>query len=314
MVERRQFCNWLGSQRPAVTASRICLLRLDDAPARRIPHHCRTMLRLAMIVALLLSAFRWFARCPRWVYIAGVCARCSALALGWLVVACAVAGCPENAPGTRPSPDLSVTFRIEPIHAVASAPQTLTYRVIVDAKGVLNAGVEFDTANVPAPLTATVNPARIAETARETQLVVEVPAGTRPGTYDFTLRARLTGSGPGGPDWTSINVFVEVASNESGFSVTCMAELAVPAGSTRTLTCRTIRDRDFNAIIDLSFTNRPGYITIVPETASVGPDVGGFVFDVRRSPGTTPPAFFDLVVRGQSGGLIRHSTTRLHFP
>ena len=98
--------------------------------------------------------------------------------------------------------DLSVTFRVDPPGTqVVSPPQTLTYRVIVDSKGVLNAGVEFETANVKSPITATVNPARISETARETQLVVQLPAGTRPDDYDFTLRARLTVAGQGAPTW-----------------------------------------------------------------------------------------------------------------
>jgi hypothetical protein len=237
------------------------------------------------------------------------------IACGWVVMACALAGCPENAPGTRPTADLSVTFHVEPAGTqVVSPPQTLTYRVIVDTKGVLNAGVEFETSNVSPLITATVNPARISETARETGIVVQVPAGTRPGDYDFTLRARLTGSGPGGPDWTPTLVPLRVASNESGFSLTCMVELAVPAGQARTLTCRTIRDAGFNSIIELSFSNRPGYITISPETASVGPDVGGFAFTVIRSLDATAPPFIDLVAMGRSAGLTRQSTTRLHFP
>ena len=128
------------------------------------------------------------------------------IAVGWAVVLCASGGCPDRAPTTMtmtPTADLSVTFHIDPSGTqVVSPPQTLTYRVIVDSKGVLNAGVEFETVDVSPLITATVNPARIAETGRETQLVVQVPAGTRPADYDFTLRARLTVSGQGAPNWT----------------------------------------------------------------------------------------------------------------
>ena len=81
------------------------------------------------------------------------------------------------------------------------------------------------------------------------------------------------------------------------------------------MTCRTIRDPGFTAVIDLSFANRPGYITILPETASVGPDVGGFAFTVVRTAApTATPTFFDLVTTGRSGGLTRQSTTRLQLP
>jgi hypothetical protein len=214
-----------------------------------------------------------------------------------------------------PSPDLSVSFHLEPGGTqVALPPQTLTYRVIVDSKGVLNAGVEFETANVKTPVVATVSPARISETARETQLVVQLPIGTRPDDYDFTLRARLTVSGQGAPNWTPTLVPLRVASGQSGFSLNCVAELAIRRGEAQTLTCRTIRDAGFNSVIDLSFTNRPGYIMMYPETASVGPDVGGFAFTTVRSLDATTPAFFDLVGQGRSAGLTRNSTTRLHFP
>ena len=252
-------------------------------------------------------------------HVAGLRARRFATAPVLIVIACASAGCPEQTPGTRqmagPTADLSVTFHLEPGGTqVATPPQTLTYRVIVDSKGVLNAGVEFEVANVSPMITASVDPARISETARETQLVVQVPAGTRADDYDFTVRARLTVAGQGAPSWTPGLVPLRVSSNESGFSVTCVAELALAAGQARTLTCRTIRDVGFNAIIDLSFSNRPGYITMYPETASVGPDVGGFAFTVVRSLDATTPAFFDLGGVGRSGGLTRQSTIRLHFP
>jgi hypothetical protein len=244
------------------------------------------------------------------------------IASGWIVIACVTAGCPKETPttmssvDTRPSADLSVTFHVEPAgtQVVSSLPQTLTFRVIVDTKGVLNAGVEFETANVKSPVTATVNPARISETARETELVVQVPAGTRPDDYDVTLRARLTVGGQGAPTWTPTIVPLRVASGESGFSLVCAAELAVRAGQAETLTCRTIRAAGFTSIIDLSFANRPGYLMIYPETASVGPDVGGFAFTVVRSLDATTPAFFDLVGMGRSVGLTRQSTSRLHFP
>ena len=245
------------------------------------------------------------------------------IALGWLVVACATTGCPENVPttmssvDTRPSADLSVSFHVEPggTQVVTTTPQTLTFRVVVDSKGVLNAGVEFETSNVKAPITATVSPARISETARETELVVQFPAGTRPDDYDLTVRARLTVSGQGAPTWTPTPVPLRVTSGESGFSLICPAELpSLRAGDAQTMACRTIRDVGFNAIIDFSFANRPGYITIYPETASVGPDVGGFAFTVVRSLDATTPAFFDLVTVARSGGLTRQSTTRLHFP
>ena len=258
----------------------------------------------------------------RRVSVAGACARRVVIALGWLVMACAMAGCtPENLP-TRPSAepntpsvDLSVAFHLDPAGTqVVTPPQTLTYRVVVDQKGVLNAGVEFEAVNVPPELTATLNAARISETARETQLVVQVASGTRPGDYQFTLRARLTVAGQGGPVWTPAPVPIRVSSGESGFQLLCAGELAIPRGDARTLTCRTIRDPGFTAIIDLSFTNRPGYIMMYPETASVGPDVGGFAFTVVRSLDATTPAFFDLVGQGRSGGLTRQSTTRLHFP
>src|SRR5262245_34988616 len=126
-----------------------------------------------------------------WVHVAGVGARRMVIALGWLVMACAMAGCPENGPtmmptpGHAPQPDLSLTFHLDPPGTqVASPPQTLTFRVIVDSKGFINAGVEFETANVSPLITATVNPTRISETARETELVVQFPAGTRPDSYD----------------------------------------------------------------------------------------------------------------------------------
>jgi hypothetical protein len=237
-------------------------------------------------------------------------------ALGLVVMACATAGCPEQTPvGTMPTADLSVSFHVEPGGTqVVSPPQTLTFRVIVDSKGVLNAGVEFEVAN-SSLITATLTPTRIAETARETQLVVQVPAGTRPDDYDVTLRARLNVAGQGAPSWTSTLVPLRVSSNESGFSVTCTGELVLRAGQAQTMTCRTIRDQGFNAVINLSFTNRPGYITIVPETASVGPDVGGFAFTVVRTAApTVTPSFFDLVAMGQSGGLTRQSTIRLQLP
>jgi hypothetical protein len=243
-----------------------------------------------------------------------------AIVLGGTVALCASGGCKElakvqNVPGTMPSPDLSVSFHLEPgTTQVVSAPQTLMYRVVVDSKGVLNAGVEFEVANVKPQITATVNPARISETARETQVVVQVPAGTRPDDYDFTVRARLTVGGQGAPNWTPANVPLRVASGESGFSLTCTGELALRAGQAETLTCRTIRDAGFTAIINLSFTNRPGYITMYPDSASVGPDVGGFAFTAVRSLDAATPAFFDLVARGQSSGLTRQSTTRLQFP
>jgi len=232
---------------------------------------------------------------------------------------CVSSGCPDSTTQQMtmtPTADLSVTFHLDPPGTqVASPPQTLTFRVIVDTKGVLNAGVEFEVANVKSPITATVNPARIGETARETQLVVEFPSGTRPDDYDFTLRARLTVAGQGAPTWTPTLVPLRVASNESGFSVTCTGELVLGAGQAQTMTCRTIREPGFTGVINLSFTNRPGYITIFPDTASVGPDVGGFAFTVVRTAApTVTPTFFDLVTRGQSGGVVRQSTTRLHFP
>ena len=215
-----------------------------------------------------------------------------------------------------PTADQLVAFHIDPESTqVVSPPQTLTYRVIVDAKGVFNAGVEFEVVNSSSLITATLNPTRIAETARETQLVVQVPAGTRPDDYEVTVRARLNVAGQGAPNWTPAAVPLRVTSNESGFSVTCTGELVLRAGQTQTMTCRTIRDQGFNAVINLSFANRPGYITILPETVSVGPDVGGFAFTVTRTAApTVTPAFFDLVAMGQSGGLTRQSTIRLHFP
>ena len=254
------------------------------------------------------------------VHDAGARARRFTIVLGWAVALGASAGCPDkNTPTgstrTTPDPDLSVVFHVEPGGTqVVTPPQTLTYRVVVDSKGVLNAGVEFETANVKSPVTATVNPSRISETARETQLVVQFPAGTRPDDYDFTVRARLTVAGQGAPTWTPAPVPLRVSSGESGFSLTCVGELAIRAGEAQTLTCRTIRDPGFTAIINLSFTNRPGYITMYPETASVGPDVGGFAFTAVRSLDAATPPFFDLVGRGQSSGLTRQSTTRLHFP
>jgi hypothetical protein len=248
-----------------------------------------------------------------------VCARRFVIAAGWIVMLCVSSGCPDSTTTTMttaPTADLSVAFHLDPLGTqVVSPPQTLTYRVIVDSKGVLNAGVEFEVGTISSLITATVSPTRIAETARETQLVVQVPAGTRPDDYDFALRARLNVAGQGAPNWASTIVPLRVASNESGFSVTCTGELVLRAGQAETMTCRTIRDQGFNAVINLSFTNRPGYITIAPETASVGPDVGGFAFTVVRpaAPAVTP-AFFDLVAMAQSGGLTRQSTIRLHFP
>lgn len=258
----------------------------------------------------------------KYLHVAGVCARRAALAAGGAVMLCASSGCPE--PGTRamatttpttPTTDLSVFFHLEPLgRQIVLAPQTLTYRVVVDSKGVLNAGVEFEAADVSL-ITATLNPARIAETARETQLVVQVPAGTRPADYDFTLRARLTVAGQGAPAWSPAPVLFRVASGESLFSVTCTGELVMRAGQTETLTCRTIREQGFTGIITLSFVNRPGYITIVPETVNVGPDVGGFAFTVNRiAAPTITPAFIDLVVTGQSGNLTRQSTVRIQLP
>ena len=250
----------------------------------------------------------------------GICRR-FAIGAGWAAMLCASGGCPNSTPPTMdtktpPQPDLSVTFHIEPPGIqVASPPQTLTYRVVVDSKGVLNAGVEFETANVKDPVTATVNPARIGETSRETQLVVQFPAGARPDDYDFTLRARLTVAGQGAPTWAPITIPLRVAANETGFSLACAAELAIPTGQARTLTCLTIRQPGFTAVINLSFTNRPGYIMSFPETASVGTDVGGFAFTLARTAApVATPAFFDLVTVGQSGGLTRQSTTRLFLP
>jgi len=243
------------------------------------------------------------------------------IVLGGAVTLCASSGCPNSTPTmttttTTPTADLSVNFHVEPQGTqVVSPPQTLTFRVVVDSKGVLNAGVEFEVANVSPLITATVNPTRIAETARETQLVVQVPAGTRPDDYNVTLRARLTVAGQGAPTWTPALVALRVASNESSFSVTCDGEIAISAGQAKTLTCRTIRTPGFTAVIDLSFTNRPGYIMIYPDSASVGPDVGGFAFTVvRLAAPTAMPAFFDLVTVGRSGGLTRQSTTRLQLP
>lgn len=250
----------------------------------------------------------------------GISTRRFALALGGIAALCASGGCPQtNSPTmdskNTPAPDLSVVFHLEPGGTqVVTPPQTLTYRVIVDSKGVLNAGVEFETANVKTPLVATINPPRISETARETQLVVQFPIGTRPDDYDFTVRARLTVAGQGAPTWTPSLVPLRVSSGESGFTLTCIGELPIARGQAQTLTCRTIRDPGFTAIIDLSFTNRPGYIMMYPETASVGPDVGGFAFTAVRSLDGTTPAFFDLIGQGQSGGLTRRSTTRLFFP
>ena len=244
-----------------------------------------------------------------------------AMVSGLAVALCASGGCPEKMPTTAsnnnntPTADLSVTFHLEPGGTqVVVPPQTLTYRVVVDTKGVLNAGVEFETANVKSPLVATINPTRISETARETQLVVQFPIGTRPDDYDFTVRARLTVAGQGAPSRTPTLVPLRGTSGESGVSLTCTGELALGRGEAQTLTCRTIRDVGFTAIINLSFTNRPGYITMYPDSASVGPDVGGFAFTAVRSLDATTPAFFDLVGQGRSGGLTRQSTTRLHFP
>ena len=245
------------------------------------------------------------------------------IALGWLVIACVTTACPEDVPKTMSSPDalptadLSVDFSVQPSgrQVVSTLPQTLTYRVIVNRKGVLNAGVQFETENVKAPVTATVSPARISETAQETELVVQFPAGTRPDDYDFTLRARLTVSGRAAESSTPTTVPVRVASGEGSFSLTCPAELAIPAGGTMTMPCRTIRDSGFSAIIDLSFANRPGNITIIPETVSVGPDAGGFAFTVTRvAAPTATPSFVDLVTVGRSGSLTRQSTTRILFP
>jgi hypothetical protein len=251
----------------------------------------------------------------RWFHIERGGAPRLAMALGWVVLACAVGGCPDQGPPGKPSPDFSLSFHIDPAGTqVVSGGQTLTYRVIVDSKGILNAGVEFETSNVKPQITASVNPARISETARETQLVVRVPPGTRADDYDFTLRGRLTFPGQGAADWTPTLVPLRVSSGESGFSLTCAGELALRAGAAQTLTCRTIREGGFTATINLSFASRPGYITIYPDTASVGPDVGGFAFTVVRSLDATTPAFYDLVATGRSAGLTRQSTTRLHFP
>jgi hypothetical protein len=213
-------------------------------------------------------------------------------------------------------PDFSVVFHVDPAGTQFISPgQTLTFRVIVDSKGILNAGVEFEINAQPPPgVTARLNPARIAETARETQIIVSADAAARPGDYDFFVRARLTVSGQGAPTWNPSLVPLRVPTTQSGFDLSCAAELAIPAGEARTLTCRTLRVDGFSAIIDLSFAARPGYLMFYPETASVGPDVGGFAFTVVRSLDAATPAFFDLVAVGRSGGLTRQNTVRLHFP
>jgi hypothetical protein len=238
--------------------------------------------------------------------------------LGWAVMLCASGGCPE--PGAtagssmKPTADLSIQYHLEPGGTQLISPgQSLTLRVVVDSKGAINLGVEFEVANVAPGITASVSPSRIAETARETQLVVQASPGLRAGDYDFTLRARLTGSGPGGPDWTPALVPLRVPGTEAGFTLSCAGELAVPAGAARTLTCRTIREQGFNDFIDLSFAARPGYLMFYPETARVGPDVGGFAFTVVRSLDAQTPAFYDLVAIGRSGSLTRQSTVRLFF-
>lgn len=249
-------------------------------------------------------------RVRRWLSIAYLSVLLSGL------VACPI-DCPWS--DTSPSADLSVEFHLEPPGGLnIRAGETATYQVIVDRKGILNAGVEFELRNVPAGVTATVNPARISETARETQLVVQASPTVRSGEYDLDLRGRLTVAGRGAPNWhttRSGTPVLRISGGVPAFDLACSESTFTLSGGTfQNLHCRTSRDAGFASPIELSINPKPAYLTISPEPGSLGPAVDSIVFRIERARLVETPAFVDLVLTARSGGVTRQHTVRVEMP
>lgn len=232
-----------------------------------------------------------------------------------------VVACPMDCPGadTSPSTDLSVEFRVDPVaNQNIRAGDTVTYRITVEKKGILNAGVEFEVRNVPPGVTATFTPARIAETARETQLVVQTAAGMRPGDHRLDLRGRLTFAGQGSPEWyapVTGGPSLSITGGIPAFDLECAeSTLTLPGGGDRDVVCRTFRDSGFTSNIDFSFSPKPGYLTISPDPASLGPAVDIVRFTIRRAPLVPTPASLDLVLSASSAGIGKQHTVRVEMP
>jgi hypothetical protein len=241
----------------------------------------------------------------------------SALGLGVsLIGAAACPGCPEN--NMAPSDDLSVQFRVEPSGGrTIAAGSSVAYRVVVERKGILNAGVEFEVRNLPEGLSATVTPARISETAQETQLLVTTDAAMRPGSHQLDLKGRLTVGGQGAPEWYS-PVFLPnltITGGQPAFDLECADDrIGVRAGSQQELTCLTRRDATLTSDITFTFGAKPAFLTIAPDPGVVGPASDRITFTIGRLSAPQTPASVDLLITATAGGVSRQHPLTIDLP
>lgn len=234
------------------------------------------------------------------------------------VLLCGAGACPEDmpAPGARPTLETWVRFTVNgPLSQQATRGTTIRYPIRVDDKAQVNAGVEFEARVTPAGITVAVVPARLPDTARDAELVIQVPAGAPVAEYTVTVRAHLTFAGGGAPDWTETFHLVQVITGQGGFSMFCdPADLIVAAGAAATLLCQIVREGSFNSPVDLLFSPFGEFLTITPATARLESNQVGFAFTVARRPQLTPPPTITFRAIGRGGGFEREVTVRVLLP
>ncbi len=236
-----------------------------------------------------------------------------------IVLLCGAGACPEEmpAPGARPTLETWVRFTVNaPVSQQTARGTTIRNPVRVDDKAQVNAGVEFEARVMPAGINVTVVPSRLGETARDAELVIEVPAGAPVAEYIVTVRAHLTFAGGGAPDWSETSRLVEVVTGQGGFSMFCNpADLTLAAGARRDSRLPDLpRGRFQTRRSTLSFSPFGEFLTITPTTARLESNQVGFAFTVARRPQLTPPPTITFRAIGRGGGFEREVTVRVLLP
>jgi hypothetical protein len=214
-----------------------------------------------------------------------------------------------------PTPQTWVDYSVSPESTAQGEPgAVLHYTIRVVDKAIINADVQFEAESAPAGLRPVLREARIASTARDNELAVEIPPGIAAGTYQIELRARLFMNGAGAPDWYPKERTVRVGTVEAGFNLSCEpSQVTILPGRAVTQLVSALRSPGFTTGIDLSFDSVPDFLVVSPPTANLAPAVGGFAFVVSRH-GIAAPPTYSLVAIGRAGGLERRCTVQITLP
>ena len=205
------------------------------------------------------------------------------------------AGCGGSGGGESTAPDFAVELVQDPLLLVIG---TVTrHQVDVVPIGGFADDVELSLVGVPAAIQVTLDPTWIAGGQGSSVLEVNVPTGTTPGDYPFTLRATTSDTFKDTP----ITV-TAVLLPPDRFSVALdLATVAIQPGHQDTVSVDVTQVGSFVEAVDLSVVTPPAGVTatFVPATVPGGAGTTELRLEVAAA---TTPGCYPLTVRGQGGG------------